>query len=101
MYLLGGFGGAASLLASLIRKEKNIVDVIEEACKTPRYAEFMSYCKDKSIDMGYDRLKAIVAGGIGGLKNGLTDEQNYILFQSTDVIEIVGLILKGLKQTKS
>lgn len=24
---------------------------------------------------------------------------NYILFQSTDVIEIVGLIIKGLKKT--
>ena len=51
--------------------------------------------------MGYDRLEAIVAGGIDGLKNGLTKEQNNILLQSTDVIEIVGLILKGLSQTKS
>ena len=100
VYLLGGFGGAASLLASLIRKEKSIAAVIEEASKAPRYAEFMSYCKDRSIDMGYGRLEAIVAGGIDGLKNGLTVEQNYILLQSTDVIEIVGLILKGLSQTK-
>ena len=100
VYLLGGFGGATSLLTSLIRKEKSIAAVIEEASKTPRYAEFMSYCKDRSIDMGYDRLEAIVAGGIDGLKNGLTVEQNYILLQSTDVIEIVGLILKGLSQTK-
>ena len=100
VYLLGGFGGAASLLASLIRNEKSIAVVIEEASKTPRYAEFMSYCMDRSIDMGYGRLEAIVAGGIDGLKNGLTVEQNYILLQSTDVIEIVGLILKGLSQTK-
>ena len=100
VYLLGGFGGATSLLTSVIRKEKSIAAVIEEASKTPRYAEFMSYCKDRSIDMGYDRLEAIVAGGIDGLKNGLTVEQNYILLQSTDVIEIVGLILKGLSQTK-
>lgn len=100
VYLLGGFGGASSLLASLIRKEKSIAAVIEEASKTPRYAEFMSYCMDRSIDMGYGRLEAIVAGGIDGLKNGLTVEQNYILLQSTDVIEIVGLILKGLSQTK-
>lgn len=100
VYLLGGFGGAASLLASLIRKEKSIAAVIEEASKTPRYAEFMSYCMDRSIDMGYGRLEAIAAGGIDGLKNGLTVEQNYILLQSTDVIEIVGLILKGLSQTK-
>ena len=100
VYLLGGFGGAASLLASLIRKEKTVGDVKDEACKTSRYAEFMSYCQERSIDMGYDRLEAIVAGGIDGLKNGLTNEQNYILLQSTDVIEIVGLILKGLSQTK-
>lgn len=51
------------------------------------------------IDMGYNKLKEIVANGIDCLKNGLEKEDNYILFQSTDVIEIVGLIIKGLKNT--
>ena len=99
VYLLGGFGGAASLLTSLIKKEKVVDDVIIEASKAPRYAEFMSFCRDKNIDIGYDKLKEFVADGLSCLNNGLEDEDNYILFQSTDVIEIVGLIIKGLKNT--
>ena len=99
VYLLGGFGGAASLLTSLIKKEKVVDDVIIEASKAPRYAEFMSFCRDKNIDIGYDKLEEFVADGLSCLNNGLEDEDNYILFQSTDVIEIVGLIIKGLKNT--
>lgn len=97
VYLLGGFGGATSLLSSLIKKEKNIGDVITEACQTPRYAEFVEYCQDKGIDMGYNKLEEIVAPGVACLNNGLSDEQNAILMQSTDIIEIVGLIINGLK----
>lgn len=98
VYLVGGFGGAASLLSSLIKKEKMIEDVITEACQVPRYAEFMTYCDEKSIDMGYKQLEEIIALGFNCLNNGLTDEQNAILMQSTDVIEIVGLIINGLKK---
>ena len=97
IYLLGGFGGAASLLASLIKKEIGIDKVIAEARKTQRYADFMSYCCEKGIDMGYNQLEEIVAGGIVCLNNGLSEEENNLLLQSTDVIEIVGLIIKGLK----
>lgn len=97
VYLLGGFGGAASLLASLIKKEKGIDMLIAEAKKAQRYADFITYCREESIDMGYDKLNEFVSGGIACLNNGLSDEENNILLQSTDVIEIVGLIIKGLK----
>lgn len=99
IYLLGGFGGAASIITSLINKEKSVEDVIKEACEEPRYADFMSFCHNQGIDMGYNKLKEFVANGINCLNNGLENEDNYILFQSTDVIEIVGLIIKGLKKT--
>ena len=59
----------------------------------------MSFCQDQGIDMSYDKLKEIVANGIDCLNNGLRKEDNYILFQSTDVIEIVGLIIEGLNKT--
>lgn len=97
VYLLGGFGGAASLLASLIKKEKGVDEVIAEAGKAQRYTDFMSYCCEKGIDLGYKQLEEIVAGGIVCLNNGLSEEENNLLLQSTDVIEIVGLTIKGLK----
>lgn len=97
IYLLGGFGGAASLLSSLIKKEKNVEDVRTEACKFSHYDEFMAYCNQNSIDMGYEKLKTIVELGRDCLNNGLSKEENDILLQSTDIIEIVGLIINGLK----
>ena len=99
IFLLGGFGGAASRIISLLNKEKSVEDVIKEACEEPSYVDFMSFCHDQSIDMGYSKLKEIVANGIDCLNNGLGNEDNDIIFQSTDVIEIVGLIIKGLKNT--
>ena len=71
--------------------------LIAEAKKAQRYADFITYCREESIDMGYDKLNEFVSGGIACLNNGLSDEENNILLQSTDVIEIVGLIIKGLK----
>lgn len=97
VYLLGGFGGAASSLSSLIKKEKKVEDIIIEACKTHRNAEFVHFCNDNNIDMGYNKLEEIAASGFACLNNGLSEEQNIVLMQSTDIIEIVGLIINGLK----
>ena len=97
VYLLGGFGGAASLLSSLIMNQKKVEDVTEEACRHSNYKEFMAYCNQNKIDMGYEKLREIVARGVCCLDNGLSKEQNNILMQSTDIVEIVGLIIKGLK----
>lgn len=97
IYLLGGFGGAASMLAKMIQGESSISELIDEAHKDNRYAEFFKYCEAKGIGLGYEKLDSAVNQGIHGLNNGLSDEDNIILLHSTDVIEIVGLILKGLK----
>lgn len=52
IYLLGGFGGAASIIISLLNKEKSVEDVIKEAREEPRYADFMSFCHDYSYRYG-------------------------------------------------
>ena len=57
----------------------------------------MIYCDKNNIDMGYDKLRRITEVGVNCLDNGLSKDQNDILMQSTDIIEIVGLIINGLK----
>lgn len=96
VYLLGGFGGAASALSAMLRGKSIVKDVLDECSSNQRYQSYVGYCNDKGIDMGYSLLEKIISGGIGCLNNGLSDEDNYMLLQSTDVIEIVGLIIKGL-----
>ena len=97
VYLLGGFGGAASLLSFIIKNEKTVDDLIKEVRKSPYYNQFMIYCDKNNIDMGYDKLRRITEVGVNCLDNGLSKDQNDILMQSTDIIEIVGLIINGLK----
>lgn len=96
VYLLGGFGGAASALSAMLRGKSVVKDVLDECSSNQRYQSYVVYCNDKGIDMGYSLLEKIISSGIGCLNNGLSDEDNYMLLQSTDVIEIVGLIIKGL-----
>ncbi len=96
IYLLGGFGGAASALSAMLRGEIVVKDVLDDCCSNQRYQSYVGYCNNKGIAMGYGLLEKIISSGIGCFNNGLSAEDNNMLLQSTDVIEIVGLIIKGL-----
>ena len=69
VYVIGGFGGASRYVANVISGKIMNGDL-------------------------YDWLKA---HGFERLNNGLSDEDNGRLFASTNLMEIVSLILKGLK----
>lgn len=97
VYLLGGFGGAASMLTSLLLHEIEVSDVIKEAQTAQRYMDFSRFCEEKDIKMGYKFLDGISQEGLSCLKNGLDEEDNLKLLHSSDVVEIVSLVLKGLK----
>lgn len=97
VYIVGGFGGAAASLVSLLKGKKGTSDVISEARGCQRYSDFYDYCCKSGVSMGYDLLEQMVKDGISCLNNGLTDDENECLMTSIDIIEIVGLIMKGLK----
>ena len=71
VYVVGGFGGAARYIADVLSGE-----IAAESS----YAWMKDIC-DK------------------GLQNGLSPEENKRLFVSTNAMEIVSLILEGLKNT--
>lgn len=97
VYLLGGFGGTAAMLAELLQGKTDVSDLVNVSRANKPYNDFFEYCNSKGIDMGYAELGRIVkVGGLDVLDNGLSREQNLTLLTSTDVIEIVGLILEGL-----
>ena len=100
VYILGGFGGAASLLVSLLTNGLTVDKFISSAKKDDRYNDFCEYCKSNDFDMGYDELNKISVKGFEGLpNNGMSIEENKRIMKSTDIIEIVGLILRGLKNS--
>lgn len=71
VYVVGGFGGAARYVANVLSGVTEVED---------------SFAWMKGLN-------------ISNLRNGLSEEENKLLFVSTNAMEIVSLILKGLKNS--
>jgi hypothetical protein len=105
IYLAGGFGGATKSLIDVI-----LGHVPKELTNNYQFdneflLEFQEYCKGKSrIDLDYEVLiKFFQQFNIDSIarQNGLTVEENRILFESQNIHELVFLIVKGLKNIYS
>lgn len=100
IYLLGGFGGATKSLINVIlgKNPKELTNDFQ--FDTDFLKNFRKYCIDKStIKMDYDYLVNLFQeNSIESLSsnNGLSVEENQILFESTNIHELVFLIIKGL-----
>lgn len=101
VYLLGGFGGAAKAIISVITGDKPYELSNEFQFNTDFLKDFKSYSLDKSsINLDYDKLNSFFQNyTIKSIsqQNGLTPEENQILFERTNIHELVFLIIKGLK----
>lgn len=96
IYLLGGFGGAALRLIKLIKGETTSEKLFEECCSNRSYQEFVSYLDKEKGEMNFKALDIFV-NNMGVLNNGLSSRENERLFVTTNVIEIIALVLKGLR----
>lgn len=103
LYLLGGFGGAAKSIISLIKGDspKELSDDFQ--FDTDFLRGFKALSKDKaSIPLDYEELSSFFQRcSVESLskKNGLSANENQILFESTNIHELVFLIIKGLKNS--
>lgn len=98
IYLVGGFGGIARMLCSAIRKEIPSQAFLKEACKHDYYESLFKYYASKGLSIDYSWIDSITEED---LNNGLTTNENNRLFTSTNIMEIVSIILHGLsKQLK-
>ena len=95
IYLLGGFGGAAYRLIKLIKGETTSEEMFGECCSYSSYQEFVSFLDKEKEQMNFNALD-VFSNNMDALKNGLTKEDNERLFVTTNVIEIIALVLKGL-----
>ncbi len=96
IYLLGGFGGAALRLIKLIKGETTSEKLFEECCSNRSYQEFVSYLDKEKGEMNFKALDIFV-NNMGVLNNGLSIRENERLFVTTNVTEIIALVLKGLR----
>lgn len=98
IFLLGGFGGVSKAIVEIINKQ-NTDYLRNEANLNSLYINFVNYynSKDNNDPINYQSIyEDISKMEISYLNNGLSDDENLILFNSTNVLEIVSLILKGL-----
>ena len=99
LFVVGGFGGAASLIAAGLRGENppELTRQYQES-RTPGYADLWGLAENRGVQPSFDGLLAQLSGtGAESLANGLTIEQNLALMSSDDVDESVALIGRGLR----
>ena len=94
LFLLGGFGGAARRLIDLIEKKKTAEDLFSECQQDKAYVDYVSYLNEKGENIDFHKLSQFK--DINVLSNGLNAEENERLFLTTNITEIIALILKGL-----
>lgn len=101
VFLVGGFGGATAKLISLLKGEK-----VHELSNNYQYADeflkkYQNFVKGKCNYTDYENLKSeLLPYDIDALSklNGLTVDENEILFTSKNIHEVVFYIMKGLKK---
>jgi hypothetical protein len=105
IFLLGGFGGAThTLIQAITTNEAPNVLTNEVQFHSAFLKEFKDYCKGKStIELDYKEITARVKQyDLKSIsqKNGLSEDENQILFESRNIHELVFLVMKGLKNIK-
>ncbi len=96
IFLVGAFGGVTQILADIIEGKCDSKKLSKEALQHNEYKEVLNYYENKGFPVDYSQFDRL---NFSDLNNGLEDEQNKILFHSTNVMEIVSLILEGLQLT--
>ena len=95
IYLVGGFGGIAGMLCAAIRKDITSQAFLKEACKHDYYVSLLKYYESKGQPVDYSWIDSITEAD---LNNGLTPDENNRLFSTSNIMEIVSLILHGLSK---
>lgn len=101
-YLVGGFGGAAKSVIAAINGKLPQEITNDFQYNSEFLNDFKSHSQKKSsISLDYDEmiefLEQFTVEKISEL-NGLTVEENKVLFESINIHELVFLIIKGLRQ---
>ncbi len=107
VYLLGAFGGAAKAIIQCLKGQVPQELTTEYQLLNCEYKEFYEYFNQRAKEEGkalidYAGVMAFFKNkGVEGLNNGLSADENEILFTTCDIIEAISLILKGLHGIKN
>jgi hypothetical protein len=96
VYLIGGFGGCAQRIVEAVTGGDPLEFSLEhQITQTQGYGDLLSRLPELVDYSGI--VHTFQKTGIRGLRNGLSIEENEVLFSTDDVDQIVALVLKGLR----
>ncbi|AIE83770.1 TIR domain-containing protein [Fimbriimonas ginsengisoli] len=99
VYLMGGFGGCAGVVADGVRGRAPVELTMDYQLEhNPGYRAFVPFYESKgNAPIDYPAFTTrLQTAGPGGLNNGLSESENLRLMESSDLDEINHLILRGL-----
>jgi len=85
------------MAANAVEGKSKSEQILQAVCKFNGYKELLEYYETKGEPVDYSWLDAITMEQLCA-NNGLDEADNRLLFNSTNVMEIVSLVLKGLKE---
>ncbi len=98
LFVAGGFGGCGRLIARTLEGENpEELSVSYQRTHTDGYPELFDAATNANTRPDYNALIADLSSrGVGGLRNGLSENENRRLLATNDVDELIALILHGL-----
>ncbi len=104
VFIVGSFGGVSRLLSDLLTDHISEEEFLEKFSSDQKYVDFKTkynfFAENNGLELiDYKKIfNEIKDKGIVGLNNGLSNEENEKLFVTTNIIEAVTLIIKGLSK---
>ncbi len=100
LYLVGGYGGCTRrVVASILGSPVEEFTVEHQAASNPNYMDILNEARSLGISDPFEAIiRRLSTAGIGGLHNGLSDTENYRLFETDDTDEVVALVLNGMSR---
>lgn len=101
VFLIGAFGGATKRMINAILSKGSVIDLNDSFYKDDAHTTFKGYFNQTSQTdkIDYESLNQYFKNlSIEDLNNGLSQEENKILFTSIHLTEIIFFVLKGLSR---
>jgi hypothetical protein len=90
LVVIGGFGGAAGCVAHAFTGELDEAESALDESYAPILSQLAASTRPVTPS---EMLSDLAEGGLAGLRNGLSDAENRVLFETVDVDEITALVL--------
>jgi len=108
LFLLGGYGGASYAISQALQGLQPEALTQAYQCSNNNYELLLQELNKRFAEQQLDiapihyteLLKTFAEFGVNGLNNGLSIEENLVLFSTINTEEAIGLILMGLARIK-